>query len=337
MKTILLNEETMQKGVEIIKQGGVVAIPTETVYGLSANALNPQAIKSIFQAKGRPMDNPLIVHVANFDDIKKLVLEIPNDAYILAKKFWPGPLTIIMKKSDIIPNEVSGGLNTVAIRIPKHPLARKFISECGLPLAAPSANISGKPSPTTANHVLNDLNGVIPAILDGGACTVGLESTVITLTTEKPTILRPGGITFEQIKEVLEDVKIDSAVLCKLEDDKKAISPGMKYKHYSPNAKVVIVNSSDTEYSKYVNNFHGDNVGAICYDEDVNTIMVKTYPIGRKKDEESHAKNLFARLREIDEDKIEKVFARCPSKEGIGLALYNRLIRAAGFEVIDIA
>ena len=249
MNTYHLNNTTedINTAAAILRDGGLVAMPTETVYGLAADALNGEAVRRIFEAKGRPMDNPLIVHVAEFSDIERLrlVSEIPEKAIRLAKAFWPGPLTIIMKKGSVIPDEVSAGLDTVAIRIPSHPTARALIKTSALALAAPSANTSGKPSPTTAQHVIDDMDGRIEAVLDGGACSVGVESTVITLVADTPRILRPGIITREEIEAVIGSVDVDRAVLNKLESDEKASSPGMKYKHYSPKARVVLLRGED--------------------------------------------------------------------------------------------
>ncbi len=331
--------QNINTAAEILRSGGLVGIPTETVYGLAANALNGRAVAKIFAAKGRPMDNPLIVHIADFDDIKRfgLVSEIPDSAKKLAKAFWPGPLTMIMKKSDIIPDEVSAGLDTVAIRFPSHPSAQAIIKAADVPLAAPSANLSGSPSPTTANHVMNDMNGRIDAIFDGGACSVGLESTVITLAAEVPRVLRPGGITVEMLKSVLGEVEVDNAVLHKLDDGQKAASPGMKYKHYAPKANVILLKCADDEYIKYVNAHADKSVAALCCDEDIPELNVKPYTLGRRNDYISQAHNLFDELRKIDKSgKIKTVYSRLPSTDGVGMAVYNRLIRAAGFEVIDL-
>ncbi|MCH5296058.1 MAG: threonylcarbamoyl-AMP synthase [Ruminococcus sp.] len=341
MNTLLLkeNKQDIEKAAEILKNGGLVGLPTETVYGLAANALNGKSVAKIFEAKGRPMDNPLIVHIADFSDIEKynLVSEIPKQAYKLADAFWPGPLTIIMKKSNIIPNEVSAGLSTVAIRFPSHPVAQRVIKASGVPLAAPSANLSGSPSPTTALHVINDLNGKIDAVIDGGVCDVGLESTVITLATEVPRVLRPGGITVEQLSSVLGKIDVDDAVVHKLKDGAVASSPGMKYKHYAPKSNVILLNCSDSEYIEYVNNRADDDVAALCCDEDIEHLEVCTYSLGRRNDYKAHAQNLFDMLRKIDDDGVAKtVYSRLPSIKGVGLAVYNRLIRAAGFEVIDL-
>lgn len=341
MQTFLLDstQENIEKAAEILRNGGLVGIPTETVYGLAADALNGTAVAKIFRAKGRPMDNPLIVHIAEFGDIEKfgLTCEIPEKAKILAKRFMPGPLTIIMKKSDIIPHEVSAGLDTVAIRCPSHPVARAIIRAADTPLAAPSANISGSPSPTTAAHVMNDMNGKIDAILDGGASEVGVESTVITLAGEVPCLLRPGGITLEQLRDAIGEVELNSAVLDKLDENQKAASPGMKYKHYSPKARVILLKGSDEEYIDYVNSRADGRTAALCCDEDVAQLRVKAFSLGRRNDYAQQAHRLFDLLREVDEvGGIDTVYSRLPSCDGVGMALYNRLIRAAGYEVIDL-
>ena len=339
MKTQVLDKSQVDIAAQILKNGGVVGIPTETVYGLAADALNGEAVKKIFQAKGRPMDNPLIVHIADYSDIEKynLVSEIPESAEKLAKAFWPGPLTIIMKRTDVIPPEVSAGLDTVAIRFPAHPLAQQIIKAADTPLAAPSANLSGSPSPTTAKHVLNDMDGRIDAVLDGGASEVGVESTVITLAADVPRVLRPGGVTVEELRKVLGDVEVDDAVIHQLKEGAVAASPGMKYKHYAPKANVLLLKGSDEAYISYVNAHAADDVCALCCDEDLLLLKVKTVSLGRRGDYLTHARHLFDCLRRIDENKtIRTVYSRLPSVEGVGLAVYNRLIRAAGFEVIDL-
>ncbi|MBE6824960.1 MAG: threonylcarbamoyl-AMP synthase [Ruminococcaceae bacterium] len=343
MNTLLLGttKDDIKKAASIIKDGGVVAMPTETVYGLAADALNGECVKKIFLAKRRPMDNPLIVHISDISDIERfdLVSEFPLEAQILAQTFWPGPLTIIMKKSDRIPDEVSAGLPTVAIRLPSHSVARQLIKESGTVLAAPSANRSGSPSPTTATHVMNDLCSFIDAVVDGGACDVGVESTVVTLATTPPRLLRPGLVTVEQIEAVIGKIDVDDAVLFKLENGEKAASPGMKYKHYSPKAKVVLINSDGDKFISFVNSeFETDStVCAICYDEDVAELKAQAISIGKSDDLETQAKRLFDALRKVDTiDGVKKVYAHCPTKQGVGMALYNRLIRAASFEVIEI-
>lgn len=341
METLLLkdSEQDILKAAEILKNGGLVGMPTETVYGLGANALNPNAVANIFKAKGRPMDNPLIVHISGFEDIEKfnLALDIPNKAKLLAENFWPGPLTMIFKKGSAIPNEVSAGLDTVAIRYPSHKTATKLIKSANLPLAAPSANLSGSPSPTTAQHVINDLNGKIDAVIDGGTSDVGLESTVITLAQDPPKLLRPGGITLEMLENVIGEVIVDNAVLNQLKDNEKPASPGMKYKHYAPKANVIILKATDRQFVDFINSNESEDVASICYDEDVEKLNVKTYSLGKKEALEKHAHNLFEILREIDSNKtIKTVYSRCPDTKGVGMAVYNRLIRAAGFEVKDL-
>lgn len=336
METKKLTTNDIDIAADIIKKGGLVAIPTETVYGLAANALNGMAVSNIFKAKGRPMDNPLIVHISSVDEIYRLVSDFPQKAKKLTENFWPGPLTIILKKSEIIPDEVSAGLVTVAIRLPANQTTRNLIKRACVPLAAPSANLSGSPSPTTAKHVLGDLDGRIDAVLDAGRCTVGVESTVITLETEVPKLLRPGGVTVEKLRSVLGDIEIDKAVISNIDFSEVVASPGMKYKHYSPNTKIVIVDSNSEAFINFVNS-KKDNVAALCYIEDQPKIKVKAVTYGKENDYNMQANELFDALRKIDTlENIDIVYARCPKKEGIGLAVYNRLIRAAGFEVIYI-
>lgn len=339
MQTRLLNakdEKAILSAAQILKDGGLVGMPTETVYGLAANALNGSAVARIFAAKGRPMDNPLIVHISEFSQIYPLVKQVPDSAKKLAQKFWPGPLTIILPKSGIIPDEVSAGLDTVAIRFPSHPVARTLISAAGLPLAAPSANLSGSPSPTTAEHVMNDLSGRIEAVLDGGACGVGVESTVITLATNPPRLLRPGGITLEQLRDVLGMVELDNAVLHPLANGARVSSPGMKYKHYSPKANVVILDGSFSAYKNYVNSHNTPGAAALCYNGEDAELSVPAVCYGGEQDCAEQARELFDALRRLDEIQAKTVYARCPEPKGVGLAVYNRLIRAAGFEVLAL-
>ena len=340
MQTQLLQADApgaIQTAAAILQNGGLVGIPTETVYGLAANALDGAAVAKIFAAKGRPMDNPLIVHISHFEQIYDLVREVPEAAKKLAEQFWPGPLTIILPKSARIPDEVSAGLDTVAVRFPSHPVARAVIDAAGVPLAAPSGNLSGHPSPTTAAHVMNDMDGRIEAVLDGGPCSVGVESTVVTLAEQPPRLLRPGGITLEQLRGVLGQVEMDDAVLHPLADGKRAASPGMKYKHYSPKANVIILDGSLEHYIDYVNTHAGDGVAALCYDGEDKALQVPSICYGGEEDCGEQARELFDALRELDERLHAKtVYARCPEPEGVGLAVYNRLIRAAGFEVIDV-
>lgn len=317
---------------KIIANGGLVAFPTETVYGLGANALNDQAVKNIYVAKGRPSDNPLIVHIAEKEDIVPLVKKVTPKAQALIDAFFPAPLTIILEKSDKIGDVVSGGLNTVAIRMPKNEIARQLIKASGCPVAAPSANTSGLPSPTRAKYVIDDMMGKIDGIMDGGDCEFGVESTVITLATEVPILLRPGAITKEMIEAVIGEIEVSKAVLEGMKKDEVAASPGMKYKHYSPKAKVVIVDATKEDYEAFVNS--KKDAFALCFEEDNITIPKVTF--GKENDDLSQAKELFDALRLLDELGAKKVYARIPNKDGVGMAVYNRLIRAAAFHIIDL-
>ena len=325
-------ENGINTACEILKNGGVVGIPTETVYGLAANAYDENAIEKIFKAKGRPQDNPLIVHIARLKTLNEIAKEIPKSAYLCAEKFWPGPLTIVLKKTDKIPACVSAGLDTVAVRMPSCEITREVIENSGLPLAAPSANISGSPSPTTANHVINDLDGKIDAVLMGEDCNVGVESTVITLVGEHPVLLRPGGITLEQLREVLPDITVNKAVLSELEKSETAASPGMKYKHYAPQTNTYLVEGEN--FAQFVN--QKPNAAAVCFLEESDNIKIKKIVYGNKENPETLAQNLFATLRQVDELDVSEVYIHAPEKSGIGLAVYNRLIRAAAFKVIKL-
>lgn len=331
-KILTPDEKDIQIAGKILADGGLVAFPTETVYGLGADALNDEAVKNIYAAKGRPSDNPLIVHIAEKDDIKPLVREVTPKAKALMGAFFPGPLTIILPKSDKVGKTVSGGLDTVAVRMPINETAHALIKASGCPIAAPSANTSGLPSPTRAKYVIDDMMGKIDAIIDGGDCEYGVESTVITLAAEVPTLLRPGAITKEMLESVIGEVYVAPAVLEGMKDNEVAASPGMKYKHYAPKAKVVIVKGDKEKYEKFVNS--RKNAYALCFDGDNITIPKVTY--GRENDDLSQARELFDALRHLDELGAEKVYAHIPHKDGVGMAVYNRLIRAAAFCVIDL-
>lgn len=323
---------------QALKNGAVAAIPTETVYGLAANALDKNSAEKIFAAKGRPADNPLIVHISELSQWETLVREIPQSAKKLAESFWPGPLTIILPKSEAVPLTVSGGLDTVGVRMPSHPIARAVIEKAGVPLAAPSANVSGRPSPTNAKYVLEDMDGKIEYIIDGGECGVGVESTVLTLENGKARILRPGAVTAEMIEAVLGQVEIDSAVYQKLAENAKAASPGMKYKHYSPNAQIIIVKGSFESYKKYVESHADENTAALCFEEDAEKLGgVRTVVYGKEKDPHSQAARIFDALREVDESGAKIAYARFPDTDGIGLAVFNRLVRAAAFQIIEVS
>lgn len=330
------DDEGIAEAGALLKNGELVGIPTETVYGLAANALDGEAVGHIFEAKGRPQDNPLIVHITEFNEIKPLVEEIPESARKLAKAYWPGPLTMIFRHSPIIPHQVSAGLDTVAIRMPSHTVARAIIKAAGVPLAAPSANLSGSPSPTTAARVLADMNGRIPAIVDGGDCSVGVESTVINLTGTVPCLLRPGGITLEMLQAVLGEVDVNPAVTAKLANGAVAASPGMKYKHYAPKAHVILVKGTPEAYRKYVNAHAAADVTAMCFDGEEKGLTVSFVTYGRRDDSVAQAHQVFETLRELDDRGAHTVYCACPSADGVGLAVYNRLLRAAGFEVITV-
>lgn len=340
LETLLLNAENSgatETVAEILKNGGLAAIPTETVYGLAANAFDPAACANIFKAKGRPGDNPLIVHICNMDMLKDVVEEVPEKAKILAEKFWPGPLTMIMKKSDKIPMVTSANLPTVAVRFPAHPVAQRIIAEAGLPLAAPSANLSGSPSPTTFEHCVHDLLGRVDAIIDGGPCAVGVESTIISFAEETPMLLRPGYVTLEQLRGAIGEVGLSKAVLERLGDGEKVLSPGMKYKHYAPKAKVSLVKGSREQYVKYVNE-HADEHGvfALCFDEEAPVLKTSTVCYGSEYSDAEQAERLFDALRELDELGALRVYAHSPRTTGVGMAVYNRLVRAAGFDIITL-
>ncbi len=325
------------EAARLLQDGQVVGIPTETVYGLGGNAYSEEAVKRIFEAKGRPQDNPLIVHISEFSEIYDLVEEVPEKAKLLADKFWPGPLTIILPKSERVPLCVTGGLNTVAVRCPSHPVANRLIKEAGLPIAAPSANLSGKPSPTKAEHVFNDLKGRIPMVIDGGECDEGVESTVITLATEVPKLLRPGNVTLSQLKEVIGEIDVDPAVLTPLKEGERVSSPGMKYKHYSPEADVVLVKGTYTDFCKFVNSDKSDGICAMVFNGEGKEIgcPVLQYGDGNNYRELSHS--LFDVLRQLDEKGIKKCYVRCPDgKNDDNLAVLNRLLRAAAFQVVDL-
>ncbi len=329
------SEEVLKKAAELIKNGQVVGIPTETVYGLAANAYDSKATAEIFKAKGRPQDNPLIIHISNLKMLENSVKEIYPLALTLAEHFWSGPLTMIFPKKDIVPYETSGGLDTVAVRMPDNEDTLNLIEICGVPLAAPSANLSGSPSPTSAQHVFSDMNGRIPLIIDGGECRTGVESTVICFTDggKGIKILRPGAITKEMLSQ-FAGVETDKNVFAKPEKDEKVISPGVKYKHYSPKAEIIIIDTdSDEKYAEYVNNNSNEKTYAVVFGNEKG-IVIPSISYGISAEEQAH--NLFAMLRKTDELGAEKAFVRCPEKTGIGTAVYNRLLRAAAFNVIRL-
>jgi len=329
--------QAITAAADIILAGGLVAMPTETVYGLAANAFDEKAVLSVFSAKGRPADNPLILHICDMNMLEDIAYDIPDKARELAHKFWPGPLTMIFKRKDTIPAICSAGLDTVAVRFPAHSAARALINAAGVPLAAPSANCSGRPSPTSARHVENDLLGRIDAIIDGGECEIGLESTVISFDGE-PMVLRPGGITPEQIASVIGSVKVDEAVLKPLDLDEQPNSPGMKYTHYAPRTTVILCEGNRQDYIIYVNDQHerhGD-ICALCPEEISGEILSPCLSLGHVDDAADQSHRLFAALREVDGLGSTVCYIYAPQKQGLGLAVYNRLLRASGFNVIQV-
>lgn len=340
METKLLkaNKKSIDLAISLLKQGEVVGVPTETVYGLAGDCANPNAIKKIFEAKGRPGDNPLIVHISNCKMLEGIVSYVSNDAKKLMKHFWPGPLTIIMPKGDRVCSESCAGLDSVGVRMPQNKIAKQIIKKSNIAFSAPSANLSGKPSPTKAKAVYDDMKGRIPLIIDGGECINGVESTVISVLNDIPIILRPGVITKENIENVLnKPVMIAKGVTEMVDDNKKVLSPGMKYKHYAPNATIVVVKSSLEKFIQFVNSKQQEKgIFAMCFDGEEKNLKVKYVTYGRIEDEKAQAHNLFHCLRQLDELGAKTVYARCPLQKGIALAVYNRLIRSAGFYLIEI-
>ncbi len=334
-KQLSADAEGIASAAELIKNGEVVGMPTETVYGLAADACNPEAVAKVFAAKGRPADNPLIVHIADLAMLPQLVRTIPPLALSLAESFWPGPLTMIFEKQDCIPEITSGGLDTVGIRMPSHPAALELIRCSGKAIAAPSGNISGYPSPTSAEHMVRDMSGKIAAIIDGGECAVGVESTVICFENERSVrILRPGGITQEMLAAVADEVIIDPAILHELTEGQTVRSPGMKYRHYSPSAGVTMIEGSYDAFCSYVNAHANDGTYALVFGGEGKGLHVPVLTYG--SNEQEQAQQLFSSLRMLDDEGAVQVYVRAPKTDGVGLAVYNRLIRAAGFEVIQV-
>ena len=339
METLYLSAQDAQTpaiAAQIICQGGLVAIPTETVYGLGANGMDESAVAKIFQAKGRPQDNPLILHLYGPEQMVDYCENIPESAWLLAKTFWPGPLTMVLPAKDNVPKRTTGGLSTVAVRCPDSPITRQIIRLAGVPLAAPSANISGKPSTTTAEHVRHDHDGRIDAIVDGGPCRVGVESTIIDLTEERPRLLRPGGVTPEQLLEVLGDLVVDKAVTAKIDNDTVVKAPGMKYRHYAPQSQVIIVAGSKEKAAKYIHAHFVPGDRVLCFREELPLYRgCDPLAYGREADVDSLSAGLFAALRELDDPNVGTVYARCPQGGGVAYAVQNRLNKAAGFCIVN--
>ena len=335
-------EEALQQAGEVLKQGGLVAFPTETVYGLGGDALNKDSSRKIYEAKGRPSDNPLIVHINQFEDIYPIVSNVPEAAKKLADAFWPGPLTMILPKSDKVPLETTGGLNTVAVRMPSHPVARKLIAYGGGYVAAPSANASGKPSPTVAKYVEEDMAGKIDIIIDGGEVGIGLESTIIDLTVEPPQILRPGYITGEMFRQVVGEVDTDVTIL-KNDSGQAPKAPGMKYRHYAPKGELTIVCGEPGRVVEYMNEHaaadkaNGEKVGIIGTEEVLDRYCADVIKsVGSRNDEESIARHLYTILREFDDEGVTRIYSEGFSAEGFGQAIMNRLLKAAGHKIINV-
>lgn len=338
MKTKLFTTQQIDEAAEIIRQGGLLAIPTETVYGLGANGLDPQAVEKIFQAKGRPQDNPLILHIPDDSWLEHYCHDVPQRAYELAAAFWPGPLTLILKAKDNVPRVTTGGLDTVGMRCPQHRATRAVIRKAGVPVSAPSANTSGKPSCTTVADCIQDMDGKIDGIMDGGPCTVGVESTIVDLTCEPPQLLRPGGLPLEEIEEVLGvKLKVDKAVLGLLEQGEKPRAPGMAYRHYAPKAPVTVVEGEPARTAAYIASHSTEQTGVICFEEYLPLFSgLEVQSLGPAEDKGEHARRVFDALRHFDDTDVTEILAQCPDPAGLGLAVGNRLKKAAGFRTIDL-
>lgn len=340
MNTIVFHPESDPNAVRdaaaILRRGGLLGIPTETVYGLGADALNEDAVSRIFLAKGRPQDNPLIIHVPDASWLERYCRDVPPAAYRLAERFWPGPLTMILPRRDIVPLQTTGGLETVGVRCPNHPVTLAIIEAAGVPIAAPSGNTSGRPSPTTAAHMIEDMDGRIDGIVDGGPCTVGVESTIIDLTVTPPRLLRPGGLPLESLRQVLGEVAVDKAVTGLLAAGERPRAPGMKYRHYAPHAPVTVVTGEPERSARRIQGLLSDTAGVICFDE-----YAPLFPghiihkLGPAADKSAQARHVFDALRTFDGTDVTEIFAQCPDDGGLGLAVANRLKKAAGFHLID--
>lgn len=333
-----INESDLARAGQIIERGGLVAFPTETVYGLGGNAFDEEASKKIYAAKGRPSDNPLIVHISCREELPALVKEIPPVAEKLIDKYWPGPMTLVFEKSDLVPSQTTGGLDTVAIRMPSHPVARDLIRYCGVPIAAPSANVSGRPSPTSASHVITDLDGKIDMIIDGGECNIGLESTIIDVTGEVPVLLRPGYISAKDIEDLCGTSKCDAGIFEKPDEDFKPKAPGMKYRHYAPSAPMTIVGGNPEEVATKITQLtagerlQGRKVGVICTEETAKEIEADVvYTYGKREDGDALARSLYSLLRKMDDEGVDVIYAEEYDGEIMKGAITNRMLKAAGF------
>lgn len=337
-----IKDEELKEASAVIRSGGLVAFPTETVYGLGGDATNPEASRKIYAAKGRPSDNPLIVHIADFSQLRNIVAEVPQEAEKLAEAFWPGPLTMILRKNDVIPYETTGGLDTVAIRMPSHPVARAFLQDSGCMIAAPSANTSGRPSPTTAQHVWEDLHGKIEILLDGGPVGIGIESTIVDLSEKRPMILRPGFITQEMLSAVLGDVGMDPG-LASENSKQPPKAPGMRYRHYAPKADLTLVEGTMEEVISKINALTreaqamGKSVGVLATEENKDCYVADhVIVIGQRQDEAEIARHLFDVLRQFDDLQVDLIYSESFVAAGVGQAIMNRLLKAAGHKRIFV-
>lgn len=329
-------EDKISAAAKILREGGLVGIPTETVYGLGADGTNPASVRRIFEVKGRPQDNPLILHITGAQWLPRYCADIPPVAYTLARKFWPGPLTMILKRQPTVPDETTAGLDTVGVRCPNHPVTLAIIREAGLAIAAPSANTSGRPSCTTAQDVVEDVGGRVDMIVDGGPCTVGVESTVLDLTCTPPRLLRPGGLPVEDIERVIGHIDVDRAVVSSLQPDEHPGAPGMKYRHYAPKAPVTVITGAPMNSAREIERRAAPGAGVICFDEYAHLFPEQVVrPLGPRSDKQLQAQRVFEALRSFDSTEVTEIFAQCPDNRGLGLAVGNRLKKAAGFHVID--
>lgn len=339
-----VRDEDLKEAAQILREGGLVAFPTETVYGLGANALDETAAKKIYAAKGRPSDNPLIAHISCMRELGPLVSEIPEAALLLAKAYWPGPMTLVLPKSTRVPYGTTGGLDTVAVRMPSDPVANRLIRLAGVPVAAPSANLSGRPSPTTAEHVRQDMDGRIEMILDGGPVGIGVESTIVDLSGETPTLLRPGAVTMEMLRTVLGAVEIDPAIVGPPREGLRPKAPGMKYRHYAPRAELTLFEGEPAAMTAAINRAAaeqlavGKRVGVICTDETKDGYCdgVLLRSVGARAHEETIAHNLFAVLREFDDLDVDLIYSEGFPRDHLGQAIMNRLVKAAGYREVKV-
>ena len=340
LKTVYFRDptkENIKAAAKIIRDGGLLAIPTETVYGLGADALNEDAVLRIFLAKGRPQDNPLIIHVPDASWLERYCENVPQEAYALAERFWPGPLTMILPRRPIVPLRTTGGLETVGVRCPNHPVTRAIIAAADVPIAAPSGNTSGRPSPTCIGDMIEDMDGKIEGMFDGGPCAVGVESTIIDLTCMPPRLLRPGGLPLEALENVLGHVDVDKAVVSLLKEGERPKAPGMKYRHYAPKAPVTVVTGDPAASAQYIRAHLPAGAGVICFTEFKSLFSGHSiHDLGPAGDKEEQARRVFDALREFDHETVTEIYAQCPDTAGLGLAVSNRLKKAAGFHVIEV-